>query len=64
LARIFRMRMQRLCQLLMNHRKLIGTAKLRAAQVIGGLAEFYRRISSRSDHFREVADGLEKSVAD
>lgn len=47
-----------------NTRKLIGTAKLRAAQVIGGLAEFYRRISSRSDHFREVADGFEKSVAD
>jgi adenylate cyclase len=47
-----------------NTRKLIGTAKLRAAQVIGGLAEFYQRISGRSDHFREVPDGFEKSVAD
>jgi adenylate cyclase len=47
-----------------NSRKLVATAKLRAAQVIGGLAEFYQRISGRTDHFREVPDEVEKSAAD
>ncbi|MBB4254627.1 adenylate cyclase [Rhizobium sp. BK008] len=59
---------QQLMQALLSHskntRKLIGTAKLRAVQVIDGLAEFYQRISGRTDHFREAPDGLEKSAAD
>lgn len=59
---------QQLMQALLSHskntRKLLGTAKLRAVQVIGGLAEFYQRISGRTDHFREVPDRFEKSAAD
>jgi adenylate cyclase len=47
-----------------NTRKLMDTAKLRADEVVGGLVEFYRRIPSRTDHFRELPAGIEKSAAD
>ncbi|WP_064831764.1 CHASE2 domain-containing protein [Rhizobium phaseoli] len=47
-----------------NTRKLVGTAKLGAAQVIGGLTEFYQRISARTDHFRDVSEDIEKNAAD
>ncbi|MBB2793361.1 UNVERIFIED_ORG: adenylate cyclase [Rhizobium pisi] len=45
-----------------NTRKLVGTAKLGAAQVIGGLTEFYQRISARTDHFRDVSKDIEKTA--
>ncbi|ANL35807.1 MULTISPECIES: CHASE2 domain-containing protein [Rhizobium] len=47
-----------------NTRKLVGTAKLGAAQVIGGLTEFYQRISARTDHFRDMSEDVEKNAAD
>ncbi|ARM13917.1 MULTISPECIES: CHASE2 domain-containing protein [Rhizobium] len=47
-----------------NTRKLVGTAKLGAAQVIGGLTEFYQRISARTDHFRDMSEDIEKNAAD
>ncbi|RUM19215.1 adenylate/guanylate cyclase domain-containing protein [Rhizobium phaseoli] len=45
-----------------NTRKLVGTAKLGAAQVIGGLTEFYQRISARTDHFRDMSEDIEKTA--
>lgn len=47
-----------------NTRKLVGTAKLGAAQVIDGLTEFYQRISARTDHFRDMSEDIEKNAAD
>ncbi|WP_454851732.1 CHASE2 domain-containing protein [Rhizobium binxianense] len=47
-----------------NSRRLIGTARLGAMRVSGGLSEFYERISGRTDHFRDETGAAAKTAGD